>query len=364
MRPATFLKSLSGPGRAQTFSKAAAEELAPVVAAVRIEAPDTVRYGDLDAVTIRAAEIAAAVNSGSHPLVGALTSLIYHFAYARAHTASPQDIVRNAGEALGNIEPDTDFLAVLSAANRSRERWDPLWRVYQIGPGGLLSIEKRSTYRQATPGLYTFTDAPGRGPAVGDTVAIHAPKESSTVQPGFYFAFGETVASDFDDVQLARFYFNLAPGEVPGLLEWISTDLNRYRIPYRFKCLLQPALYDRRDPVVLYVAKRFVPAFLRLGGARKNSLEEKLRDGIPLFTKRMLRGLGAADEPGGGSSFGQSRTGWSRKESSPHGWRETRGWRPARADRRTVSCQRSIGQRSALIGRRPGSVRMAIAKLT
>lgn len=270
----------------------AAETLAPILAAAEIESASTVRYAGHASATVPTPD------PEHKALTAALTGFIYNFGYA--HSKIP--------DAATEPRADADFHAALSSANRSRERWDPLWRVYQADSSLKLSVEKRGVHRQAAPGHYTFTSAPNRSAAGGDEVTVHAPKESANVQPGFYFAFGETLASEFDDAQLSRFYFNLAVSSVPELLAWISTDLNRYRIPYRFKCLLDPALYERRDPAVLYLGKRFVPAFLRLAAARRKILRDQVRDGVPMFTKPLLRGVGAADEPGGGLSFGQSRS--------------------------------------------------------
>lgn len=305
MRPATFLKTSDSSETA--VAPHCAEQLDAIVACLRIEMPGTICYGDLDPIKIVQTAPGSAFTPYGGPMTEALTNLIYHYGYTRAFTASPRELAHKLGEAV-NVTPDMEFFSKLSVANRSRERWDSTWRVYQAGTNGVLSIEKRSTHREAIPGQYIFPNSPGRVPATGDYVSVRVPKESSIVQPGFYFAFGETVASDFDDALLARFYFNMTPDAVPELLEWLSTDLNRYRIPYRFKCLLQASLYDRRDSVVLYIAKRFLSPFLRLASARKSALESILCEGVPLFTKPLLRGLSAADEPGGGLSFGQSRS--------------------------------------------------------
>lgn len=302
MRPATALRSVS-PEVAPAPSDAAV--LAGILSHVHIDSQGMVRFGDLPPVPVNLQGVM--LPAGTHPLTETLTSLIYHYPYARGVTRDAAAVAGRAAQE-DQADPDPDFLARLSAANRSRERWDPMWRVYQTGSNGALSVEKRSVHFQALPGSYLFVDSPGRTPAASDFVSVHAPKESSRVQRGFYFAFGETIASEFDDVLLARLYFNATAESVPLLVEWLSTDLNRYRIPYRFKCLANPALYDRRDPAVLYIAKRFLPLWLHLAVSRRDMMQALLRPGTPLFTKPLLDGLGAADEPGGGASFGQSRS--------------------------------------------------------
>jgi|SwirhisoilCB2_FD_contig_31_7463400_length_2138_multi_5_in_0_out_0_2 hypothetical protein len=302
MRLSTSLRTYSS--QPEPFPSDAAA-LNALLADLGIDSPCTLKFGNLAPIEINVAQGASI--PATHPLTEVLTSLIYHYAYARAWTGDPAASAIPSGS-LAQVEADPRFVASLSAANHSRERWDPMWRVYKAELSGALSVEKRSVYFQVLPGSYTFTESPGRIPTIGDSVSVHVPKESNGVQRGFYFSFGETIASEFDDILLARFYFHATAEGVPNLLEWISGDLNRYRVPFRFKCLANPVLYDRRDPVVLYIAKRFVPLWLRLAASRRDELEKFLLPSHPLFTKPLVAGLGAADEPGGSTSFGQSRS--------------------------------------------------------
>jgi hypothetical protein len=308
MRPSAIISGPAEPGSAVTDR--IRQQLAPVLDAITIESGNSVRFADLDPVSIPSSEQAppTAAAAATHPLVEPLAQLIYNLAYARPlHTGAR--LFLDHGQKLPKImETDAEFLSRLSAANCSRERWDSMWRVYELRENGGLSVEKRSTNRLVLAGQFIFNQTVARAPAIGENVSVYAPKESIGTQAGFYFAFGETISSDYDDAHLSRFYFNMNPDRVPWLIERLSVLLNRHRIAYRLKCLANPLFYERMDPVVLYVAKRFVPAFMRLFAGARNELADRLRDGTPLLTKPMLNGMGAADEPGGGFSFGQSRS--------------------------------------------------------
>jgi hypothetical protein len=59
---------------------------------------------------------------------------------------------------------------------------------------------------------------------------------------------------------------------------------------------------------VLYVARRFLGGTLRALAAEEAELSRHLRPGAPLFAKELFPGVGAADEPGTGESFGQARS--------------------------------------------------------
>jgi hypothetical protein len=75
------------------------------------------------------------------------------------------------------------------------------------------------------------------------------------------------------------------------------------------KCLNDAAAYQRQrgDAVTLYVGRSFLTLTLRILARRRDALREHLNPGIPLFARQLLPGLGAADDPGTGESFGQSR---------------------------------------------------------
>jgi hypothetical protein len=127
------------------------------------------------------------------------------------------------------------------------------------------------------------------------------------MQPGFYFAFGETVTDESDNSSLLRFYWHLDPAGTRLLLHSVSTLLNRFQVPYRFKCLTHPAAYVRADSAVLFVAGRWYQIAARLVRDARRLVASHLRAESPLFTKPLADGLAFAEDPGGGQSFGMHR---------------------------------------------------------
>lgn len=275
-------------------------QLEAIFGAIELLSPSCFRFAGGPPV-----DIGQASSAGSHPLAEALWPLVYTHFYARPSGLSRQGEALQASLVAGKSDPA--FVARLSAANLSQSRWDPFWKVYQQGQSGALHVCKGEVFRLAIPGEYAYAGGPGRMPAVGDTVDLLRLRESVLVQPGFYYAFGEAVPSEFDDAQMSRLYFHASPDTMPWLLELVTGGLNRYQAPFRMKCLDCPASYDRADAAVLYVARRFLSITLRLLSARSSELAQRLKPGVPLFTKELSPGVGLADEPGTGESFGQSR---------------------------------------------------------
>jgi hypothetical protein len=127
------------------------------------------------------------------------------------------------------------------------------------------------------------------------------------LQPTFYYAFGNALGSEADEFDLVRYYFHLEPSGAPALIHYFTLELNRYRVPFRLKVLDRPSLYNRCDAGVLYVAKRYVGIASMILFALPSEVDSALRASIPLFTKRLGAGVGYAEDPRNGESFGLHR---------------------------------------------------------
>jgi len=67
-------------------------------------------------------------------------------------------------------------------------------------------------------------------------------------------------------------------------------------------------LYVRSDAAVLYLDKKHVPVVSILLKSVLAELKDDLNEEIPLFTKKLYKGVGFAEDPGKGMSFGVSRS--------------------------------------------------------
>lgn len=231
------------------------------------------------------------------PLVHALQGFFYAHAYIRDFGAPEPE----------PLPPDASFPARLARANRGRALWDPGWEVYRTGAGGQLFVRKGDRHRAATPGEYAAAVAPGALPAVGARVWLRAPSDSFTTQAGFYYLFGEVLPGAWDDAGLVRFYLHTTSEGVCGVVEHLTGQLNRYLVPYRMKTLTDPAAYGRADGTVLYVAREVFQVVARLLLTLPGPVAAGLRPRVPLFTWRLRPGVGVAEEPNNGESFGMHR---------------------------------------------------------
>jgi hypothetical protein len=227
-----------------------------------------------------------------------LRDLLYERFYMRGMNAT-----QRPPESIG----EGSLLTDLRASNAAHSRWQTGWCINRVHNGGWIAAQRDGISRTFAPGEFVTKEGPGMPLRTGATVDVYFAVESQYMQPGFYFAFGETVVDESDNSSLLRFYWHLDPAGAPFLLHSVSTLLNRFQVPYRFKCLIHPAAYVRADSAVLFVASHWYQIVARLVRDTRHSVASHLRAESPLFTKPLADGLAFAEDPGGGQSFGMHR---------------------------------------------------------
>jgi hypothetical protein len=78
-------------------------------------------------------------------------------------------------------------------------------------------------------------------------------------------------------------------------------------VPFRFKCFIAEPQHDRSDGGVLYFPKEYFGIAAELLAEFVPGLIDRLGESTPLFTKPVARGIGIAEDPSNGESFGQHR---------------------------------------------------------
>lgn len=194
------------------------------------------------------------------------------------------------------------FEASLSAANAGQGGWRDGWTIREVDGAAIMATDGAIAI-SASPGEYRLEDGASLVP--GAPVRFAMPKEARRVSPGFYLAEGDRVPGPTDD--LVRLYWHLIPTGAAVLMREITTRLNRAGIPFRFKVLNDPDAYDRCDAGVLYLRQTDYGAVAGLLPVIYAGVAAHLRALTPAFTKPLAPGLGLAEDPGGGESFGRHR---------------------------------------------------------
>ena len=238
-------------------------------------------------------------NQKRQNLIYALTNSIYSVFYC----SIPLE------EITSKLPPKTErdaFMNQLSKVNKTKAGFDYDWEIYNIDPTGNAFAKKNDELRWLQPEKFEYQD-PNQTQAILNTkVNLVRPKESKTIQSVFYYVFSEEIFPQ--EVELCRFYWNLRSEGMEKLVELITTLLNSYKIPFQFKCLNHPELYVRADSAVLYTDKKYTQITSVILKEIVDELDELLIDTIPMFTQKLYKGVGYAEDPGKGVSFGMSRS--------------------------------------------------------
>jgi hypothetical protein len=146
--------------------------------------------------------------------------------------------------------------------------------------------------------------------SAGSTGRLHLGKELREMLPGYYTALGDAdqpIADNGTPADIVRLYWHLKAESAVTWMRELTHRLNAAEIAFRAKVLSVPAAYFRADAGVLYLARSDFERTKALLPELHRTVSQDLRPMTPMFTKRLARGLAAADDPGDGRSFGQHR---------------------------------------------------------
>jgi hypothetical protein len=195
----------------------------------------------------------------------------------------------------------------LSAANRGRDTWLPGWRVDELGAGGKAVLVLGARRRAVEAGDYALTLSQDLPPRIGCDATLRHRRESLTLQAGVYYAFGDALAEVDDGGPALRVYLHAARESAVLLFEILTVGLNARQVPFTLKSMLRPEDADRSDATLLYLPPQRFPAFAELLRQAGAPLRAALEPEVPLFTKPLAPGIGLAESPVTGESFGMHR---------------------------------------------------------
>ena len=278
------------------------EQIAQLLRAVTIVSPTAHAWFGVPSSQLPSATAAAMPAEAARPyLVYALQAQLYADFYC-AGGARPSFAEHRAPPP----PRQTPFIQQLSRANSGTGSLDPDWTVVRVDNGRLVVARGGGLRFWATPAELRTSD--GTVAAAGSTVSVVMPKELLRLSPGFYMGLGNAPLAFDGSMPLVRLYWNLLPSAAPALIERLTSDLNRKRIPFRVKVVSDVDAYGRCDAGVLYVPRATFAAVAPLAAAAYNQTATGLEQPVPALTKRLAPGLALAEDPPGGlASFGMSR---------------------------------------------------------
>lgn len=188
------------------------------------------------------------------------------------------------------------FVAALSQANCGDGCWESGW-----------AVERRDEHAlELTRGGLTLLASEGdwRARGSGD-FELRLPKELLRLSPGYYIAVLDHGLPESGPV--VRLYWNLRAAGAIAFVREATRFGNGAGIRGRLKVVNDPRHFDRADAAVMYVAGDDLGAVAELARVVHRRVSVDLNAHVPGFTKKLAPGVAVAEDPGGGSSFGQHR---------------------------------------------------------
>ncbi len=235
----------------------------------------------------------------SEVLRQAIEDGLYRDFYLRRREASRMAVDRLARR---------DHVARLSRANHGQGNWQPGWVLQEVGEieGGITVNRDGVIYRTDVGDV---RDSGGRDCESGARCRVRIAKEARGLLPGFYLAYGDADAATEPPPFLVRMYWHLRSAAAVPLMRRLTEGLNRRGVPFRVKVLSAPEQYRRADAGVLYLEPTRVDAARDDFEASYRDIAQDLRPQVPMLTAAIAPGLGVAEGPADGGSFGRHRCG-------------------------------------------------------
>ncbi|HYO48867.1 MAG TPA: lanthionine synthetase LanC family protein [Chloroflexia bacterium] len=276
------------------------EQVGEAVRATLIHSPTTFSWfgkkSPLLAANIRRA---LDTNTARSYLLYSLQAQLYTDFYCQGGAAPSK--VEMGSHPLSGVTP---FVERLSAANTGSGQWAEGWEVHAlegeevIAKKGGVSVWARPMDCQVSGGEHL---------SPGMAMNLHLPPGLIAISPGYYMALGNNRLRGEDAESLVRFYWSIDPEGAASLMRAMTASLNDAGYPFRFKVLNDPVRFTRYDAAILYISKSHYGQVASLLGSIYGAVAPHMREGTPALTKRLAAGLGVAEDPGSGESFGLHR---------------------------------------------------------
>lgn len=195
------------------------------------------------------------------------------------------------------------FIGALSKANHGAGCWEDGWQL--IG-----TDDKSDKVIARKKGLNFWVEQERVRPLNDGHCMVKIEKECRHLNNYFYYAYGNTDRTMIDgyDGQSIRFYWNLHPAAAVSYIDVVTELLNARNILFTTKVLSDPAAYSRSDAAVLYIDRSQLDEVLAVMPQLYDAVKGGIKQGTPMFVKTLLPGLGLAEDPSNGFSFGISRS--------------------------------------------------------
>lgn len=198
-----------------------------------------------------------------------------------------------------------EFRRSLSRLDLGRETWSDGWVFERMEPVQAVFSWQGVEFAVSTRGYPVAEIEAGSGLPC----AVRIPVQQWGLHPGYGMVLGERPwpETDSTDAAIARIYWNVTASGVAVLLGTATRALNRCGARFRIKVLDRPGAYRRADAAVLYLPLQDWDQTQDAIAAIYRAAWDDLVPEEPMLTLPLAPGVGFAQDPGNGPSFGEAR---------------------------------------------------------
>jgi hypothetical protein len=200
----------------------------------------------------------------------------------------------------------SSFVEQLSAANGGKGYSQNSWKTIGITDKELI-VQRDNLSLWIAKRNHTIVKEQINSISLGSVLNLRFPKEFLGMSPGFYVALSDIELISDDSQTVVRYYWNIRAEGALSLMRQLTLSLNEMKVPFNFKVLNNPYSYNRCDAAVLYIRKIDLDSVTSIIEKTYHQVRSYLKPDIPCFTKLLAPGLGLAEDPGEGESFGMHR---------------------------------------------------------
>lgn len=214
---------------------------------------------------------------------------------------------RSTAHPLSGMDPAASgrLVAVLRAAHAGTGVFETGWAAESVGQHGRIVARKDTGRLELSPPDYVNLDHVAVPVRVGDRLAVTRRRDDVDDENGWWLTYARAGAAP--DTRMVRVYWNCPPRSAPELIAALTSVLEDRQVPYTLKCPVDGSLFARVDVVVLYLGIGVFDEIKGVLATVHSAMETQLRQGVPPLTLQLGDGVAAAEDPGEGHSFGQSR---------------------------------------------------------
>ena len=229
--------------------------------------------------------------------VEALSDALYRRWYLQLDTPPPVSGPLRAVE--------LDLAAALRGAHAGSEAFGAGWRAGRVSTHGRVEAVREGSVRLLERCDYVVPGRGARRAEPGDELLV-VDRIDFAEEAGFWVTHLGAWPPE-PPAPLVRVYWRVSLDGAPALVRLLTVAVSDVSVPAALKVVADASAFGRADALVLYVAR---DALGGLAGALRDAarrMEGSLRDPPPRLTRRVAPGVGLAEGPADGASFGQSR---------------------------------------------------------